>query len=437
MKRNVMAALAKWQDDPQRKPLILRGARQVGKTWALQELGKRHFQDVAYFNFDEEQGLAQFFKETKDPTQIITNLSVVHGRRIAPNETLVILDEIQECNEALNALKYFNEKAPEYAVACAGSLLGVALSGPESFPVGKVNFIDMYPLDFSEFLKGCGDEPLADYLDALDVIRPVPDLFHTRLLDRLKQYFLIGGMPEAVSTWAEYQDLSRVEARMREIINAYELDFSKHAPVKDIPKLRLIWNSIPAQLARENRKFIYGMVKQGARAREYEDALNWLIHAGLIHSVSRCTKPGLPISAYDDLQAFKIYLLDIGLLRVLSGLPAEAYGVGSGIFEEFKGAFSENFALQMIFPQFAQHPRYWTSTGSAEVDFVVQSDSGKIVPIEVKAGINVRARSLREYMNRYDAQLGIRISLQNLRRDNDILNVPLYLAHRLSKLMDL
>lgn len=436
MKRTVMEALVKWKDDPQRKPLILRGARQVGKTWALQELGKRHFRDIAYFNFDEERGLAQFFKETKDPAQIITNLSVVHGSGIVPNETLIILDEIQECNEALNALKYFNEKAPEYAVACAGSLLGVALSRPESFPVGKVNFIDMYPMDFSEFLRGCNDESLADYLDTLDVNRSVPDLFHARLTNRLKQYFLIGGMPEAVSTWAQYQDMSRVESRMREIINAYELDFSKHAPVKDIPKLRLIWKSIPAQLARENRKFVYGLVKQGARAREYEDALNWLVHAGLIHSVNRCSKPGLPISAYDDLQAFKIYLLDIGLLRVLSGLPSEAYGIGSDIFEEFKGALSENFALQMIYPQFVQRPRYWTSTGSAEVDFVIQSDSGKVVPIEVKAGINVRSRSLREYMKRYDAKLGIRISLQNLRLDDDVLNVPLYLAHRLSALME-
>ena len=426
IKRKIHHQLFTWKDSPKRKPLILLGARQVGKTWILKHFGQEYFENTAYFNFDQQTELKQFFSTTKDTKRIIQNLSLLHGKAILPHKTLVIFDEIQECNEALNTLKYFCEDAPEYVIACAGSLLGVAMSRGASFPVGKVDFMQVFPVTFSEFLAEA-DSKLYAYLNSMDRIEPIPDIFFHPLVDKLKMYYISGGMPEAIVTLLENQDVGQTQQVLQNILNAYTLDFSKHVENKNIPKINYIWASLPSQLARENKKFLYQSVKQGARAREYEDALLWLINAGLAYRIYCSTKPSLPLSAYDDLSAFKIYLPDVGLLRRLSLLDPTAIVEGNRLLTEFKGALTENYILESLLQQFEGVPRYWKSENMAEVDFLVQYRN-EIIPIEVKADENIRSKSLTFFRKQYDPRISIRYSLRNLKLDGGVVNIPLFMA---------
>jgi predicted AAA+ superfamily ATPase len=434
IRRNIMQKLITWKDSPDRKPLILQGVRQVGKTWLLKRFGSEHFEDVAYFNFDRQAELKQFFETTKDPVRIIENLSLVHGKTILPKSTLIIFDEIQECNNALNALKYFYEETPEYVIACAGSLLGVAMSRGASFPVGKVDFLRIYPLTYSEFLAEA-DPGLFSYLESLDTIKTIPDIFFNPLTDKLKMYYLTGGMPEAVTSLLEIGDVSRVQEVLQNILNAYTLDFSKHVDNKDIPKINHIWISLPSQLARENKKFLYQSVMHGARAREYEDALLWLINAGLVYRIFCSGKPSLPLSAYDDLTAYKLYLPDIGLLRCLALLDPIAIAGGNRLFTEFKGALSENFVLTALIQQFEGLPRYWKSGNMAEVDFLVNYKN-TIIPVEVKSDENIKSKSLSVYRKTFEPEFSIRYSLRNLKSEPGIVNVPLFMADYTLKILE-
>ncbi|WP_211345601.1 ATP-binding protein [Paraflavitalea soli] len=435
IKRSIQRRLSAWKQAPDRKPLILQGARQVGKTWLLKHFGASEFDTVAYFNFEEQPDLKQFFENTKDVPRIIQNLSLVHGQAILPQKTLVIFDEIQECNDALNALKYFCENAPEFAVACAGSLLGVTMSRGNSFPVGKVDFLQLNPVCFSEFLSAA-DPHLFSFLESVNQIEPLPDIFFHPLVDKLKMFFICGGMPEAIVALLEKQDTAKTQQVLQNIINAYALDFSKHAENKDIPKINHLWSSIPSQLARDNKKFLYQSVKNGARAREYEDALLWLSHAGLIHRIFRISKPGLPLSAYDDLSAFKLYLIDVGLLRRLSFLDPVAIREGNRLFTEFKGALSENYILQHLIASFEGTPRYWTSGNQAEVDFIIQVKN-EIIPIEVKSDESIRSKSLTVYNDLYQPPVRIRYSLKNLKKDDELINIPLFMVDYTEKLLGL
>lgn len=438
MKRLIIKKLIKWKKSKYRKPLILKGVRQVGKTWLLKEFGKNNYENIAYFNFDEQEELFEYFEKTKDVKRILENLTMVNGSPILPEKTLIIFDEIQECNKALNTLKYFCENAPEYHVACAGSLLGITLSKPSSFPVGKVDFLTIYPMTFIEFLLANDDENLVNYLDSINSIEPIPEIFFNQLSEKLKMYFISGGMPESVRAWTQEKDTSLVQTALRNILDAYELDFSKHAEVNDLAKLGMIWKSIPSQLSKENKKFLYSVVKEGARAREYEDALSWLNSAGMVYKIYKSKKPGLPMSAYDDLSAFKLYTVDIGLLRRLSLLDPIAFKEGNRLFTEFKGALTENFVLQGLVNNYEVTPRYWTSDGRAEVDFMLQR-ANDIIPIEVKADQNVIGKSLAYYSKKYASQTKIRLrfSLRNLKKDEDLLNIPLFMIGHIEKLISI
>lgn len=438
MKRAILSSLEEWKNSPHRKPLLLKGMRQVGKTWVLKEFGKRYYDDVAYFNFEEQGELSTLFETTKDVRRLLDNLAMVHGAPIVPGKTLVLFDEIQECNAALNSLKYFQENVPEYHIACAGSLLGITLSRPASFPVGKVDILTLYPMSYSEFLWADGDTALIDYLAAVKAVEPIPDIFFNPFVEKLKIYFITGGMPEAVLAWTEAHDSGRVQEILKKLLDAYAFDFARHAPVKDFPKLTMVWNSLPSQLARENKKFVYGLVKEGARARDYEDAVTWLQSAGLVYKVYRCSKPGLPLSAYEDLSAFKLYAADVGVLRRLSQLDPSAYGDGSRLFTEFKGALTENFILQGLIRSQETTPRYWSSGGEAEVDFLIQYKN-TILPVEVKSDVNVRSRSLALYGEKYReaTKLKLRFSLRNLSLDGDMLNIPLFLIDAVDRFVDM
>ena len=431
IKRSIEHKLLDWKNNPDRKPLILQGVRQVGKTWLLKYFGTHHFEGIAYFNFERQTELKQFFKNTKEPKRILQNLSLASGKPILPGKTFIIFDEIQECNEALNSLKYFAEEAPEYVIACAGSLLGVAISRGASFPVGKVDFIQLYPLSFREFLAKA-DEALYTYIESIDEIKLIPDTFFNPLTEKLKMYFISGGMPEAAVKLLNHQDVGLTEETLTNILNAYRLDFSKHIENKDIPKINYIWNSLPSQLARENNKFFYQSIKSGARAREYENALQWLINAGLVYRIYRSVKPSLPLSAYDDLSAFKIYLPDVGLLRSLSQLNPIAITEGNRLFTEFKGALTENYIVNSLIHQFGTPARYWKSENKAEVDFILQSEND-IIPIEVKSSENIRSKSLSVFRKQYNPKLSLRYSMKNFKYDNGLLNIPLFMADYTSK----
>ena len=425
VKRLLIDDLLKWKGKKNRQPLILKGARQVGKTWLLSEFGKTAFDDVLYINFENAPGLKESFDGDISPNRILDLLGALHGKRIKPQETLMIFDEVQEIPRALTALKYFAENAPEYAICCAGSLLGVALHSGTSFPVGKVDFLTLQPFNFEEFLLANGEESLIDFVRS-DGIREIPKAITEKLTDYLKLYFVIGGMPAAVASWVGTRDFSLVERRQLEILETYVNDFSKHAPKNIVPKLRYLWNSVPSQLAKENKKFIYGLVREGARARDYEEAMLWLLDSGLLRKVGRITKAATPLKAYEDLKAFKLYHLDVGLLRVMSELPPDAILDGIKIFEEFKGALTEQFVLSELAGKgFIRNIYYWTSEATAEVDFVF-ADNRDIYPVEVKAGENLQVRSLRVYRERYNPKLSIRTSLANLRLDEGLLNIPLF-----------
>lgn len=434
-----MSKLLAWKNSPYRKPLILKGVRQVGKTWVLKEFGKLYYKNIAYFNFDENKEYKQFFETTKNVERILQNLMLASGQKIEAENTLIIFDEVQDCPEVINSMKYFCENAPQYHVACAGSLLGITLAKPSSFPVGKVNFMQINPMTFTEFLLANGDENLAKYIEQIDKIEPIPDAFFNPLYEKLKMYYVTGGMPESVLMWTKARDVNAMQETLFEIITAYERDFAKHPSVSEFPKISMIWNSIPSQLARENKKFLYKVVKNGARAREYEDALQWLVSAQLVYKIYRNTAPSLPIAAYDDVSAFKIYLADVGLLRRLAQLAPTAFSEGNRLFTEFKGALTENYVLQALLTQFEVMPRYWSQTNPPyEVDFLIQREND-IFPIEVKSEANINSRSLKKFKELFPNQtkLRIRFSLNNLKLDDDMLNIPLFMADYTDKLIEL
>lgn len=433
--RDLMKDLVKWKEDIRRKPLILHGARQVGKTWLLKHFGQQFFEDVAYFNFDEQPDLIDLFNIDKDPNRIIKQLSYLYGRSINPQTTLVIFDEIQECKPALNSLKYFCEQTPEYAIVCAGSLLGVSMARGGSFPVGKVNHLNLYPLTFAEFLQAT-DKSMSDYLNDIDKVEPIPEVFFNRIQEHFNTYMICGGMPSAAYEMVETHDVSRVDTALQEVLNDYRLDFSKHADSRLIPRISHVWDSIPSQLSKENHKFIYQLVRPGARAREYEDAILWLQQAGLIHLTTLNKEPKLPLSAYDDLSIFKIYLSDIGLLRRLAKLSAGSLLSPTSGFTEFKGALAENYVLQSLKTQFEVPLRYWTSARSAEVDFILQ-DKDYILPIEVKSGTNVYGKSLQIYNTNFQPKYRIRYSGLNLSKDDNLLNIPLFMSDYTTKIFKL
>lgn len=426
MERLLIGELVKWKDSKERKPLILRGARQVGKTWLLKEFGKRFFKDVCYVNFEQKDSLKSFFEGTLSPNRIIEQLAVYCGKKINHDTTLIIFDEVQEVPRALTSLKYFAEEAPEYAICCAGSLLGVALHEGTSFPVGKVDFLDLQPMSFREFLMACGESMLVDYI--LNGNREL-GAFVEKLTDCLKKYFIIGGMPAAVLKWIDSHDYFDVDNVQKQLLVAYENDFSKHAPRQMTEKIRYIWNSIPSQLAKENKKFVYGLVREGARAREYEDALMWLSDAGQIRRNYNVAKPDVPLKAYADMKAFKVFLLDVGLLRCMSGLSPRVILEGGRIFEEFKGALTEQYVCQEL-RQFRhlQSCYYWTSSSTAEIDFLI-SDGMSVFPLECKAGVSMNAKSLKSYRERYNPELSLRTSLlpYSFNRDSKLIDIPLYL----------
>ena len=424
MERLLIEELKKWQNKTDRKPLILRGARQVGKTWLLKEFGKICFKDVCYINFEQVDSLESVFSGTLNPEEIINQLSVFHGKRIQPNDTLIIFDEVQEMPRALTCLKDFAEETPEYAICCAGSLLGVALHKGTSFPVGKVDFLTLHSMSFREFLIANGEHMLVEYvLNGSRALQP----FESRLVNMLKQYFIIGGMPSAVKKWLDTKDYFAVDEVQHAIIVAYENDFSKHAPNNLVEKIRYVWDSIPSQLAKENKKFIYGLVREGARAREYEDALMWLSDAGEILRTYNVTKPDVPLKAYADLKSFKVFLLDVGLLRCLSGLSPKVILEGSRIFEEFKGALTEQYVCQELntIPHL-QSQYYWTTPSKAEIDFLL-SEGLNVIPLECKAGYTMNAKSLKSYREKYSPTLSLRTSLLPYERNEGMCNIPLYI----------
>ena len=423
MQRFIMDKLIEWKNDKNRKPLILKGARQVGKTYILQEFGANYYENTAYFNFDHDEGLAELFLNTKDPKRIVEQLSLAAGKKINPHTTLIIFDEIQECPNALNSLKYFCEEASEYHVACAGSLLGIRLS-KISFPVGKVDFLNLYPMTFSEFLIADGSENLVLAMRQIKEIQKIPKLFEDQLIEKLKVYYIVGGMPEAVFSWVNDKDIEKVNKIQKNILDSYESDFSKHTDASEANKISLIWNGVPSQLAKENKKFVYQVVKDGARAREYESALNWLNDANLISKCYLVRKCAFPLKAYNDLSAFKIYMNDVGLLRRMSNLDSKIILEGNKLFEEFKGSFTENYVANMLTYVLGEAPNYYTFDRN-EIDFVIQKNN-KIIPIEVKSDKSTNHNSLTKYNMKNDNEISFRFSLNNLSKDGKIINVPLY-----------
>ena len=437
MERLLFEQLAAWKNDPRRKPLILKGVRQVGKTWILQEFGRRYYAHTAYFNFDEHKEYGQLFTVNKDVHRILQELSLISGQVITEGDTLIIFDEIQDSPDVLNTLKYFCENAPTYHIACAGSLLGITLAKPSSFPVGKVNFMEIHPMSFSEFLMAEGGGHYKAYLDGICALAPIPLAIFDILREKLKMYLIIGGMPEAVKVWTESHDIGATERVLSDVTEAYQRDFAKHPTPNEFQKISMIWNSLPSQLARENKKFIYKVVKEGARAREYEDALQWLVNSNLVHKVYRISAPRLPLAAYDDVSAFKIYFADVGILRHQARLAPSIFAEGSRLFAEFKGALTENYILQALVNQFTGMPRYWSQTNPPyEVDFIIQREND-IIPVEVKADTNIKARGLQKFSEIFadDIKLRVRFSLENLRLDGTLLNIPLFMADQADRLI--
>ena len=432
MKRFIMDKLIKWKESKDRKPLILRGARQVGKTYILKQFGKENYEGVAYFNFEHDEDLYNLFQSTKDPKRILEQLAFIYGKAILPEKTLIFFDEIQECPNALNSLKYFQEEASEYHIVCAGSLLGIRLSHT-SFPVGKVDFMNLYPMSFSEFLIADNCNNLVEYMQTIDKPEQIPDIFFNMLEEKLKAYFIIGGMPEAVFSWVNEKDMEKVNTIQDNILKAYESDFSKHVQNSEANKISLIWNSIPSQLGKENKKFLYQTIKEGARAREYESALNWLNDANLIYKVYNVTKTDFPLKAYNDLSSFKIYMNDIGLLRKMANLDSRIVVEGNKLFEEFKGAFTENYVLNMLNIVYENVPNYFVFDRK-EIDFVIQNKN-EIIPIEVKSNKSTNNTSLTKYNQKFENNISIRMSLNNLAKDEKVLNIPLFLIEYINNLI--
>lgn len=434
MERFAMEKLITWKNSKYRKPMIIRGARQVGKTWLMKEFGKQEFDKVAYINFDQNTRMKGVFEGDLNIERLILALSAETGVSINANDTLIIFDEVQEVPRALTSLKYFNENAPEYAIVAAGSLLGVALHQGTSFPVGKVDFLDLYPLNYKEFLLALGEERFANLLDSDDI--SMITTFKQKYIERLKEYYFIGGMPEVVNDFVRNKDFNKVREIQNNLLNYYQQDFSKHAPNILVPRLNMVWNSIPMQLAKENKKFIYGQLREGARAKDFELAIQWLEDCGLIHKVERISKPGLPLKAYMDLSAFKIYLSDVGLFSAMGELSVQAIVDGNRIFTEFKGALTEQFVLQQLISQLGLHAYYYSAEKSrGEVDFMVQGNS-TIIPIEVKAEENLQAKSLKAFVEKYNPKYAVRTSMSDYREESWLINIPLYNIDRVKKLVE-
>lgn len=432
MKRDIYKQLLSWKLSSSRKPLVLKGARQVGKTYILKEFGKGEYDNVAYFNFEEDPDLNEIFSGRLSPEKIIDMLSIYHGSRISSDHTLIIFDEIQSSPETLTSLKYFCEVAPEYHIATAGSLLGVKVGQSAPFPVGKVNFLDMYPMSFSEFLDAVGKNQLRLFIDDKTDFNPVPKSFHAELTDLLKMYYFVGGMPEAVRQYAEDKDLNKVRNIQDDVLSAYTIDFSKYTTRSEAIRLSNIWASIPGQLARENKKFTFAQIEKNARAREYNESIQWLVDAGLVTKVNNIKTAKLPLSGYQD-NKFKLYLLDTGLLGAMINVPQKAIIEGDRLFSEYNGAFVENYVAQ----EFVVHGRkdlyYWSSKNTAEVDFVVALEN-QILPLEVKAGISRQKKSLRVYGEKFNPPVLSRSTLMNFKEDGKIRNYPLYAVYKFSKL---
>lgn len=424
MYRIAIEKLYKWKESKRRKPLIIEGARQVGKTWLMKEFGEKAYQDTIYINFDSNSRMSELFSEDLNVDRLIMGIELYAGKKINPDHTLLIFDEVQEVPKALSSLKYFYENAPQYHIVCAGSLLGIALHGGTSFPVGKVDFLNLYPLSFKEFLMATTGERFAELLENQDY--QMVNAFKQTFIDALKQYYFVGGMPEAVESFVEEKDFNEVREIQKRILSAYEQDFSKHAPIEIVPKIRMVWNSIPSQLAKENKKFIYGLVREGGRAKEYETAIMWLCDCGLIHKVSRVNAAGLPLKAYEDLKAFKMFFVDVGLLGCMTGLRQRTLLDGNELFTEFKGALTEQYVCQQLKTIQDLDIYYYTNDrGSCEVDFVV--DTGEeIVPLEVKAEVNLKAKSLKTYHEKYNPPISIRTSMADYKKEDWIVNLPLY-----------
>lgn len=423
MERSIYSSLKKWKDSPTRKPLILQGARQVGKTYILKEFGAREYSEVVYINCDDNNDMQNMFVDY-DVDRIIRSMSAISGISIKPSTTLLILDEIQEVERGLASLKYFCEKAPEYHVAVAGSLLGITLHEGTSFPVGKVDMLYMYPMDFEEFLLAMGKEQLVELLRSNSWAALTP--LRGMLTELLRQYYFVGGMPEAVKTYVERGDIWEVRSIHSKIIDAYRNDMSKHAPKQQVQRINMVWNSIPSQLARDNKKFIYGALRKGARANDFEIAIQWLVDSGLVHKVHRISKPVVPLKFYEDMASFKLFLLDCGLLGALSETPPEQILIGDNVFEEYKGAFTENYVLQQLKSLPRTFVYYYSNDNSTlEIDFVVQHDA-HIIPIEVKAEENLRAKSLRQFVTDNAGLHGVRFSMSDYREQDWLTNVPLW-----------
>lgn len=423
MERNEMSYLKSWKNAVNRKPLIIRGARQVGKTWLMKEFGKTEYEKFAYVNFESSTALKTIFTDDFDIKRILTAIQIETGVVIEPGNTLIILDEIQEAKGALTSLKYFQENHPQYHIVSGGSLLGIALNNHTSFPVGKVDFMDLYPFTFIEFLEAINETALADLLK-------VPDwelikTFKLKYIERLKQYYYVGGMPEAVLSFSQDSDFKEVRRLQNNILTAYEQDFSRHAPNEIVPRIRMLWNSIPAQLAKENRKFIYGLLRQGARAKDYELAISWLTDCGLIHKVNNVSAPGIPLKAYEEFNVFKLFLSDVGLLSAMTNLDAKTLLEGNKVFGEFKGSLTEQYVFQQLSVHRDAGIFYWSPGSRAELDFLVQFSS-EIIPLEVKAEENLHAKSLKVYCQKYEPKTAIRTSMSDYRKEEWMANVPLY-----------
>lgn len=434
MYRIAIEKLLKWKQNKRRKPLIIEGARQVGKTWLMKEFGRQEYKDTIYINFDSNSRMAELFASDLDTERLIMGLEIYAGRKINPDSALLIFDEVQEVPRALASLKYFYENAPEYHIVCAGSLLGIALHQGTSFPVGKVDFLKLYPLSFKEFLMANDKERFAELLDRQDF--QMITSFKQIYIDALKQYYFVGGMPEAVQSFSENKDFNEVREIQKRILLAYEQDFSKHAPNEIVPRLRMLWNSIPAQLAKENKKFIYGLVREGARAKEYETAIMWLCDCGLVHKVSRVNAAGIPLRAYEDLKAFKLFVLDVGLLGCMAGLRQHTLLDGNDLFVEFKGALTEQYVCQQLKNIEDLDIYYYTNDrGSCEVDFVVDTGE-KIVPVEVKAEVNLKAKSLKTYREKFLPEISVRTSMADFKKEEWLVNLPLYAVDQIVTVTD-
>lgn len=430
MKRNAILKLVQWKNSPERKPMVLRGARQVGKTWLMKEFGKNYYDNYVYFNFDEEDELKSIFETNKNPHRIIELLSMISDEKIEPEKTLIIFDEIQECPEALNTLKYFKEKANEYHVITAGSLLGTLLAKPKSYPVGMVNLLDIYPLTFDEFLNAI-DSGLYAYYESIQKEQVIEQIFHQRLLDAYNYYLIIGGMPECVSSWIKYKDPTMISRIQRELVEVYENDFSKHNGKVNSGRILMVFRSIVAQLAKPNEKFMYGAVREGARARDFEEAIEWLVSAGMLNRVYNVSKMEHPLSAFDKLDQFKLFMFDTGLLKQMAGVDNSAILLKTDY--QFKGPMTENYVLQQLKGQFEVEPRYY-SDKKGEIDFVVQNKM-EIIPIEVKGGEDRSANSFKTYVANNSPQHAYRFSKREYRKDGDFTNLPLYLVRKTKDLL--